>query len=807
MKNKWWKIGIPGILLVGIIAGVLFLSNSNRYQTEGKTHLKGLSASARVIRDEKGMPYIYAANVLDLIKVQGYVTAQDRLFQMHLTRLFAEGRLSEFAGDVTRDLDVRMRTIGLHRNAQKHTTLLNRENRDIMQAFADGVNQFIESNHDNLQLEFKLAGITPGPWQIEDSIAIIYYMGWGSAANIQTEMISQMLIEKIGYHRFLEIFPINTNPDDTLAAAKHTPDRLPDLFVPGALELEKDNFMMGFLSGSRPILGIGSNAWMSGSSLSAGGKPIVASDPQLDARLLPGLFYPSGLICPDIRLVGATIPGIPGAMVGRSQYVANGVTNGYGDAQDLFIETIDPENPDHYLENGTSIPFQIISETLKIKDKNAAAGFREEVINIRLTSRGPVISNVLEPLKTQQVVTLRWAPFETMEPSLGIDFLLKSKSVAEVKESLRSVTAAHFNITFADVEGNLGWQTTGRLPIRNYGNGTVPVDARLHPDTWAGWIPYEETPRQYGSANDWIGNANHNTIKKDYPYYYSSYFSPYYRYQRLKELMGLPGKKDVEDHWRYQRDDLNVFARRVAPILAKTLLSNSETVEMGNILQKWDYHDRIDSVATAIFQAIYRHLAKLTYEDELGIDLAAVMLDTWYFWQERLETMIVEGKSPWFDIVSTSDKQETLTELIQLAALKAKDELSEQLGNDMNSWTWGKVHQINNPNPLRRNGFGKDWLGGGSRSMGGSGETLYRSLYDFNNPGEIKYSAAMRMVADLSDQEKVAAVMHGGVTGRTFHPNIKDQLDAYHDGSILYWWFSDTKIQEHKKSELQLVPE
>ena len=806
MKNKWWKIGVPGVLLIGIIAGGLFLSNSNRYQTEGEANLKGLSAPARVIRDEKGMPYIYAENLSDLIKVQGYVTAQDRLFQMHLTRLFAEGRLSEFAGEATKDLDTQMRTIGLHRNARKHAKILNRESRETMQAFADGVNQFIESHKDNLQLEFKLAGIKPGPWKIEDSMAIVYYMGWGSAANMQTEMISQMLIEKIGYQRFLEIFPVNTNPDDTTVATKHPPELPPGFMVSDALELQKDKFLMGFLSGSKPILGIGSNAWMSGSTLSAGGKPIVASDPQLDARLLPGLFYPSGLISPDIRLVGATIPGIPGALVGRSQYLANGVTNGYGDGQDLYIETVDPGNPDHYLENEKSIPFQIISETLKIKDKNAESGFREEVIKIRLTRRGPVISGILEPLKTGRMVSLRWAPFETMEPALGIDFLLRSKSVAEARETMRSATAGHFNITFADVEGNLGWQTTGRLPIRNYGNGTVPVDANRHPDTWTGWVPYEETPRQYGSPKDWIGNANHNTVKKDYPYYYSSYFSPYYRYQRLKELMALPGKKTVEDHWRYQRDDLNVFARRIAPILVKTLLSNPETEEMAHILQKWDYHDRIDSVATSIFQAIYRHLAKLTYEDELGSDLAATMLDTWYFWQERLETMIVEGNSPWFDVVSTSAKQETLTDLIQLAAAKAKDELSGQLGSDINSWTWGKVHQINNPNPLRRKGFGKDWLGGGSRPMGGSGETLYRSLYGFNKPDDIKYTAAMRMVADLSDEEKVVAVMHGGVTGRTFHPNIKDQLDVYHDGSKLYWWFSDKKIQEHKKSELQLVP-
>ena len=805
MKLKWWGIGVLTIILAGSIAVFLFLSNTNRYQSDGEVKLEGLSSPAKVIRDEKGMPYIYAENMSDLMKVQGYVTAQDRLFQMHMYRLFAEGRLTEFVGDAAKSLDIRMRTIGLHRNAITHAKILNKENRESLQAYTDGVNQYISANRDNLQLEFKLAGVKPDPWQIEDSIAIIYFMGWGSAANMQTEMISQMLIEKIGIERFLEIFPINTNPDDTTIAQnpKQTPISSRAF---GALEPQNDEHLMGFFSENTTTLGIGSNAWIGGSTISAGGKPIVASDPQLDARLLPGIFYPSGLITPDLRVVGVTVPGIPGIMIGRNQYVANGVTNAYGDAQDLYIETVDPDNPEQYLENGKSIPFQIISETLKIKDKDAASGFREEVVKVRLTNRGPVISGILKPLKTEKVVTMRWAPFETMEPALGLDFLLVSKSVDDVREALRSTSTAHFNVTFADVEGNLGWQTTGRLPIRNFGNGAVPVDANRHPDNWSGWIPYEETPQQYGSDRDWIGNANHNTVKRSYPYYYSSYFSPYYRYQRLIELMNRPGRKTVDDHWNYQRDDFNVLASRLAPILEKALASDPETREMAGILRNWDYHDRIDSSATPIFQAIYRHLATLTYEDELGENLTATMLSVWYFWQERLESMIVEGNSRWFDIVSTPDKEETLTDLIQMAGKKAKKELSESLGDDIKAWSWGKAHQISNPNPIRRSGFGKDWLGGKSRPMGGSGETLYRALYDFNKPDEIMYSAAIRMVADLSDNDKVAAVMHGGVTGRTFHPHFKDQLEAYHDGSKLYWWFSDDKIQEHKKSELILLP-
>jgi len=806
MKKRWWIRWVPGILFAGCIAGYFYLSNANLYQTDGQVKLQGLSAPAKVIRDEKGMPYIFAENLLDLIKVQGYVTAQDRLFQMHLTRLFAEGRLTELAGEKARALDVRIRTIGLHRNAIRHAGILNQENRAMLQAFADGVNQYLEANSDKLQIEFKLAGVKPESWKIEDTLAIIYFMGWGSAANMKTEMIAQMLIEKIGLVRFQEIYPQNTNPDDTATAFNHIPIQKVSVLADSPLDPQKDEFLMGYLSGTRSGLGIGSNNWISGSRMSAGGKPIVASDPHLDTRMLPGILYPSGLVSPNLRLVGATVPGIPGAMVGRNQYVANGMTNAYGDAQDLFIETLDPDNPDHYLENGKSIPFKFIKETLKIKDKHAPSGFREELVSVRLSNRGPVISDILKPLKTDKVVTLRWAPFETMQPALGIDYLLTAKSVADVRKTLRSATVAHFNVTFADVEGTLGWQTTGRLPIRSVGNGTVPVDANRHPDIWTGWIPYEEMPHRYGNDIEWIGNANHNTVKKDYPYYYSSYFAPYYRYQRMKELMNQPGKKTVADHWNHQRDDLNVFARRVAPIMATALVSNPETEDMARILKAWDYHDRVDGNASTIFQTIYRHLAKLTYEDELGPDLAATMLGSWYFWQERFESMIVAGDSSWFDIVSTPDKKETLANLIVQAALRTKAELSKKLGNDMDAWEWGKVHQIVYINPIRRKGLGKEWLGGGSHPMGGAGETLHRALYGFHKHAEIKITAAMRMVADLADTEKVLAVINGGVAGRTFHPHFKNQIEAFHSGEKRYWWFSDEKIQAHGKSELRLVP-
>lgn len=210
---KWLKI-IISIIIVLVIIAIIMISRLNRFQRDGEIALSGLSAPVKVLRDEKGMAYIYAENMSDAIRAQGFVTAQDRLFQMELTRLFSEGRICELAGEGAKELDTRMRTLGFHRNAKKHSKILNDRTKKFFQDYLDGVNYYITTRKEFHPVEFKLAGIKPEPWKIEDSLAIMYYMGWGSAANLKTEIIAQMLVEKLGIEEAREIFPINTNPDD-----------------------------------------------------------------------------------------------------------------------------------------------------------------------------------------------------------------------------------------------------------------------------------------------------------------------------------------------------------------------------------------------------------------------------------------------------------------------------------------------------------------------------------------------------------------------------------------------------------------
>ena len=252
---------------------------------------------------------------------------------------------------------------------------------------------------------------------------------------------------------------------------------------------------------------------------------------------------------------------------------------------------------------------------------------------------------------------------------------------------------------------------------------------------------------------------------------------------------------------------MNLMAREIAPIMATALLARQDTKELGEILSQWDYLDRTDLAAPTIFQAVYREFALLVFQDELGEDLAKTMLKVWYFWQERLQQMVLEGTSPWFDNVLTKDIRETRDDLFHKAAQIAAEKLRSSLGQDPKEWKWGKVHTIEFVSPIRREGFGKGLLGDGPHSFQGSGETLHRGIYAFNDPFRVTILASLRMVADLSDDDKILAVLPGGVSGRFFHPHAKDQIKTFINGEKAYWWFSDKAIQEHKKTTLLLKPQ
>jgi len=803
MKGFRYGLAILVCLLVCGLIAFFCLPFLNDYQNKGELQLKGLKGKVLVQRDENGMAYVHAENTADAIMAQGFVTAQDRLFQMQVIRLFIQGRVCELAGPAARNLDIRMKTIGLYRMAQKQEQILDDNTRAFFQNYVNGINAFIDTCPQDIHAEFKLAGIRAEKWTVADSVGVLYYMGYSTAANLGTEITAQMLLETLGYEAASRLMPVNINADD--------PNDTGTFIMPPreALSDSWPAVRAGGAYAADPLLRplrAGSNNWAISPALSATGKAVLCGDPHLDPRILPGVWYPIGLITPEFRAVGVNIAGIPGMSIGRTGHIALSATNNYGDMQDLYIETPDPQNPDNYLEGETSIPFERMTEILKIKDKTAPNGFREETITIRFTRRGPVVSQTLEGYATDKLISMRFAPAESMEPSIGLMDVLTAKNSQALATALKQVPMGCFNWVFADADGNIGFQASGKIPIRSNGDGTFPFPVKDSTDNWTGWIPADQMPSAMNPEKNWLATCNQKTITHDFPYYYSSYFAPSYRYRRIAELMAEPGKKSIEDLWSYQRDIKNLMARRFSPIMAGILLKYEDTQALGKILSDWDFTDDPRKAAPAVFQAVYRSFAMMVLEDDLGPEKAMTLLTNWYFWQEKMERMILSGDDPWFDDVRTRDKTESMEDLFHLAALKAKEYLNSALGPDPEKWQWGKVHTLELVNPIRRNGAGKALLGSGPMPAGGSGETLYRGWYDYDKPFGVTHCASLRMVADFSDNDKILAVLPGGVTGRTFHPHQKDQVEAFMSGEKKYWWFSDQAIDAHEKARMTLTP-
>lgn len=805
---------------IAVAAAVVILPRKNLYQTSGTLHLQGIAAPIEILRDQSGYPYVRAQSLDDVIFGQGYATAQDRLFQMCLTRLFAEGRLGELAGERTRDLDLRMRTYGFQRLARQQAALLDDESRRHFQRYADGVNAMISSGRDR-PLEFALAGIEPEPWTVEASLAIAFYMSWNSSANLRHEVLTDALERHLGGQAQL-LAPLNWNPDleadpvgrapaAALAAARSpaSPARPPAGLLPAGLAAG----LLAKSAGWDPAgaTALGSNNWAVGKSRSPSGMPIVANDPHLDARMLPGPWHPIGLILPQSRAIGATIPGMPGLVIGRSDRLAVSVTNAYADLQDLFVETVDSKNPGHYLDGGASLPFDTWRETFRFKDGDAPGGFREETREIRATRRGPVISDVIDArleLPAGELVSLRWAPAETLAPHLVFSQLLTARSAAEFDAELQGVSLISLNFVFADKDGGLGFRVTGRPPRRVAGAGTRPtlVDQALpEPDAWQGFLGPDEMPHAANPERDWLATANHLTAAPGLPFYFTDFAASSYRYRRIREVLGGSDKLTAAQHWQLQRDTKNLLAERLVPVFVPVLEKDAETRDLAEILKLWNFRDEATGAAPLIFQELLRQVVLGTLADELGDELAAEYLDDLYYWQERIESLLVEGKSPFFDDRGTP-LVEGRDEIVARAAKAARKALEPRVGSDPKAWQWGRLHTITFVHPLRREGFGAQWLGTPPLPLSGSAETLLRGWYDVKNPYPVTFMASLRFVADLGDDDRMLLVLPGGAVARVFHPHFKDQIDAFLSGEERSMWLSDRALATHAPEKLELRP-
>jgi penicillin amidase len=807
LPKRCFKRGLAAACVLASLTVALpaagFVGNLRGPKADGELALPGLSAPVRVLRDEHGIAYIFAANTPDLIRAQGFVTGQNRLFQLEGLRAIGTGRLAESVGPSGLASDRQMRLLGLRRNAERHAKLLSPEARDFLLWYAEGLNAYITGHAEDHALELKLAGFAPRPWTLEDMVTVLHLGNWTQAANFKAELTMQKLIDKFGADKALrELAPVNVNPLRT---------QQPVIVgaAPGARPLGDVRLLAGLDEPEAPLaplapIALGSNNWAVGKSRSASGAAVLVNDPHLDARLLPGVWHPIGLFAPGIQAVGAAYPGIPGIVVGRTAHVAFGVTNAYGDSQDLFIEKVAPGQPEHYVDGAQVRPFQVIEEVIRIKDKDAPGGWREDKMAIRATVRGPIVSGPILGYDGESLLSLRMASAELPGGGLGLDRLLTARNVAEADLAAQGIDVAYFNFVFVDKAGGIGHRATGRVPVRASKQGSHPKPVGAV-DDWRGFIPPEQMPGTLAPARDWVGTANHDNRPDGYAFDYSSYFASSYRIRRMIEVLDQAKGMRTADQSALMMDAQNLQVPRLKPALVAALQADPVNADFARILAAWDGRDDKDLAAPLIYHTLYERLVYETYVDEMGDKLARAWLSQWYAWQERFDELVKTPDSPWFDDVRTPQK-ETLPDLVKRVAAAARPELQARHGADAAKWKWGDEHRIAFVSPLRRSGTGRDLLGYAEAPMSGSGATLLRALNPFMGGFNVEFFASMRLVADMGDDQKIEAVVSGGVVDRQFHPHQKDQLPAWSEGRLLNWWFAPTQVEANAVKRQALVP-
>jgi len=753
-----------------------------------------LDGEVRVLRDAMGIPYIYADSFDDALRAQGFLIGQDRLLQMEVVRHLSQGRLAELIGSLGLKSDIRMRVVGVPRLGRAKAAALSDESRRWAEFYLEGLNTYIEDYGDEHQLGLRTLGVEPQPWTVEDLMIVNAFTNWSSTGNLEAELVAQAIADTGGPLLANEISMVTINPDE---GEYHFPDPV------RGIRGYRSQLNLDAWSELEAKAELGSNHWVMSPERSASGAPVLANNPHVDSRQLPGIWYPVGIVTPDLRVVGASAPGALGYAVARTEHITYGVTNSYGDAIDLYIETVDPANPDNYLEDGESIPFEVVEETLLVRNRKSG-NFFANPLTIRYTKRGPVISDHGLAPDDSLVLSMRWSAPEAISNELALPQLMHAKNIAEAREAIAKVDAP-YNYSVADTNGDIAHFTAGRVPKRVKGDGSRPLVVTDGKDSWDGMIPSAEMPHSINPQRGWVGNANHRTLPEDYPYAYSTYFAHSWRYERMQELLDNDTKLSAEDHWRYMQDVKNVMAEKVTPYMIRALVLHRDTGWIAGVLRQWDFNDDADQLAPLMFQAIYNRFAYRTFSDELGEELAQRMLLSQYYWQQRLLLLLAENENHWFDDRNTF-AVETRDDLFYLAAKEALAELENRMGEKPGELTWGDLHTVTFSSPVVPGKAAARWIGGGTHPHDGSGETLNRGKFKFDKPYDSTFIDSMRFVADLGDPDKVMGVVSGGVSGRLFDEHLSDQMELLLSGEPAYWWFSDAAIEYNAKTELNLLP-
>lgn len=805
----------------------------------GEVTVAGLKSEAEVIRDDHGIAHIYADHPEDLFYAQGYVHAQDRFFEMDVRRHITAGRLSELFGESTIETDEYVRTLGWRRVAEQEVENLDPKTRTYLQSYADGVNAYIaDTSSASLALEYSVLsltgdGYTPEPWTPTDSVAWIKAMAWDLRSNMGDEIDRALAATTLSEERVADLFPPfpfdERDPivgDASLDAAAQSEGAEPadvpahlDGPPPGVREALEQVSTVADIDARLPsMLGtgdaIGSNSWVVSGDLTDTGAPLLANDPHL-APSIPGIWHQTSLHCREqspacpYNVSGFQFAGIPGIIVGHNDRIAWGVTTMYADVTDLYLERIEG---DEYEYDGEMVPLETRTEIIEV------AGGDDVELTIRETRNGPLLSDLDERAAEAGEaradadeyapgygVSLRWT---ALEPQQTIDAVF-SLGAATDWDSFRAAaeqfTVPSQNLVYADVDGNIGYQAPGLIPVRGEGDGLWPAPGWDPAFQWEGTIPFDDLPSVLNPDEGYIVTANHPVTGPAYEPLIGHPGAYGYRSQRITELLLEAETLDVQTMAEIQMDAENGLAREIVPLLDYDL-GSAYFNEALDLLRDWDYQQDADSPAAAYFNAFWADLLERTFRDELP---AEVGVSGGERWMEVMRVLFADPHDAWWDDASTPQIIETRDEIVTASLREARDELTRRQSRHPANWSWGELHQLELVHQtLGTSGIGpvEALFNRGPYAVSGGSGAVNANSWDAGDGFGVTAVPSMRMVVDLQDFDRSRWIQLTGNSGHAFHRNYRDQFEMWRDGETLPWAFSRSAVEESERDTLVLTP-
>ncbi len=791
-----WKQGFfypaIGILLK---AGMRLASRARLPQTNGLIRIRGLGAPAEVIRDRWGVPHIYAQSAQDAVFAQGFVHAQDRLFQMDFTRRIVFGRLSEIVGEAGFPMDRAMRTVGLYKTAEAEVGLISGVYRDLISAYCAGINAWLEVaiERRKLPVEFMLLRYAPEPWQIKDTLAWGKLMAWTLAANWQTELYRRLLVEKIGLEKVAEL--------------EIASDQAWAVVLDLGLEMGGAKFTDATHPYAGPNVGegVGSNNWVLHGRRTLTGKPLLANDMHLELTT-PAIWYENHIIGGELDVTGVSLPGVPLVISGHNRQLAWGFTDSCADVQDLYEEHLRRS-----CMGGWEFEFQggwfqaaVRKEVYRIKGRKT---IEDDVVTTR---HGPVINNLFsETFPGMPPMALHWTALEPDNSFQAIVKMNYARDCREFHEALRYFDNPSQNVVYADIDGNIGYTLNGRIPIRAKGDGTVPAPGWTGEYEWQGYIPFEELPHLSNPPRGYVATANNQIQRPDFPHFLGKDYVVSERAGRIIELIEAKETLDIPYFQTMQSDRLAISARLMARALGSLQVQDPVLQEIVNSMSTWEGRLEKDDPLATIFEATIREIGGLMVDHHMGEIGRRIRGDGPFsgHWPDHLWEWFVrlldEPKSAWFDLGHGEERDD----ILRLGLQQAVNFLRKRLGPDWHKWEWGRLHQVTFTHRL---GMQSPWdrvFGIGPFPIGGDGNTICAASSSFCN---LEYCPVVgppyRFIADLNDLDHCLGILVPGQSGHLASSHYSDGVEAWLEGKYHPVLYRREDVEQNMEASLELRP-